>query len=230
MYKEHIQILHGKMPMKKFREILFTLFAIAFVIVIPQSGIIPFPFAYSIPVLVFIWLFLKLYKEDFTALGFSFKRFEIKSVLVGTFAAIVLFAFINYAFFPLLQKIIALPPDELGGFNKVRHNAPFYIFILAMGWIVGGFYEEVVFHGFIFTRLEKIIGGRHPTTISFWLCNIIFALYHLQLGIGGVINAFIAGIGYHALILHHKRNMWYGVFCHAAFDTIAITYIYLGNW
>ena len=214
--------------MKLLKEILLVLFAIAFVTLVPQSGIIPLPFAYSIPVLLFIWIFLKQYKENFASLGFSVKRFELRSVVIGTLAAIVLFAFLNYAFFPLLEKIVKLPPAELGGYNKVRHNTPFYIFIIAMGWIIGGFYEEVVFHGFIFTRLEKLIAGKHAVTISFWLSNIIFALYHVQLGIGGVINAFIAGIVYHALILHYKRNMWYGIFCHAIFDTIGLTFIYLG--
>ena len=104
----------------------------------------------------------------------------------------------------------------------------FYIFILAMGWIIGGFYEEIVFHGFIFTRLEKLFSGRYAMLISFLLSNIIFALYHLQLGPIGVINAFIAGICYHALMLYFKRNMWYAIFCHAIYDTIALTYIYAG--
>jgi membrane protease YdiL (CAAX protease family) len=216
--------------MKLFTEILLTLFAIAVVFIIPHSGIIPLPFGYCIPVLLFIWLFLKRHKENFTHLGFSFKRFEIKAVIVGTIAAILLFTFINYAFFPLLKKIITLPGGDLGGFNKVRHNTPFYIFILAMGWIVGGFYEEIVFHGFIFTRLEKLISGKHAIMISFWVSNIIFAVYHLQLGVGGVINAFIAGTGYHALMLYYKRNIWYAIFFHAVFDTIALTYIYLGYW
>ena len=216
--------------MKLLKEILLVLFAIAFVTLVPQSGIIPLPFAYSIPVLLFIWIFLKQNKENFASIGFSVKRFEIRSVVIGTLAAIVLFAFLNYAFFPLLEKIVKLPPAELGGYNKVRHNTPFYIFIIAMGWLIGGFYEEVVFHGFIFTRLEKLIAGKHAVTISFWLSNIIFALYHVQLGIGGIINAFIAGIVYHALILHYKRNMWYGIFCHAIFDTIGLTFIYLGYW
>ena len=216
--------------MKLFTEILLTLFAIAFVFIIPHWGIIPLPFAYCIPVLVFIWLFIKRYKENFTHLGFSFKCFEIKTVIVGTITAILLFAFINYAFFPVMEKIIKLPAADLGGFNKVRHNTPFYIFILAMGWIVGGFYEEIVFHGFIFTRLEKLISGKYAIMISFWVSNIIFAVYHLQLGAGGVINAFIAGTGYHALMLYYKRNIWYAIFCHAVFDTIALTYIYLGYW
>lgn len=216
--------------MKLFTEILLTIFAIAVVFIIPHSGIIPLPFAYCIPVLLFVWLFLKRSKENFASIGFSVKRFEIKAVIVGTIAAVLLFGFINYAFFPVLEKIIKLPAADLGGFNKVRYNTPFYIFILAMGWIVGGFYEEIVFHGFIFTRLQKIIPGKRAVIISFWVSNIIFALYHLQLGAEGVINAFIAGSTYHALMLYYKRNMWYAIFCHAAFDTIAITYIYLGNW
>jgi len=230
MYKGLTPTRYGNHPMKIFKEILITLFVIAVVVLIPHSGIVPLPFAYSIPVLIFIWTFLKQYKENFTTLGFSFKRFEIKAVLIGTLTAVLLFVLLNYAFFPLLEKIIKLPPVDLGGFNKVRHNTPFYIFILAMGWIIGGFYEELVFHGFIFTRLEKLIAGKYAITLSFWISNIIFALYHLQLGIPGVINALAAGIVYQALILHYKRNMWYGIFCHAAFDTIALTYIYLGNW
>ncbi len=216
--------------MKIFKEILLTLFAIAFVTLVPQSGIVPLPFAYSIPVLLFIWIFLKQYKENFTSLGFSFKRFEIKAVAVGTVTAIGLFVFLNYAFFPLLAKIVKLVPAELGDYNKLRHNTPFYLFILVMGWIVGGFYEEVVFHGFIFTRLEKLVPGKFAVTISFWLTNIIFALYHVQLGTAGVINAFIAGIAYHSLMLRYKRNIWYSIFCHAVFDTIALTFIYLGYW
>ena len=216
--------------MKLLKEILLTLFAIAFVTLVPQSGIVPLPFVYCIPVLLFIWIFLKQYKENFTNLGFSFKRFEIKAVAVGAVTAIGLFVFLNYAFFPLLAKIVKLVPADLGDYNKLKHNTPFYLFILAMGWVVGGFYEEIVFHGFIFTRLEKLVPGKYAVTISFCLTNIIFALYHLQLGTTGVINAFIAGIAYHALMLRYKRNIWYSIFCHAVFDTIALTFIYLGYW
>lgn len=216
--------------MKIYKEILFTVLALAFVVLIPHSGIIPLPFVYSVPVLLFIWLFLKKHKENFASLGFSFKLFEFKSVFIGTLTAIVLFAFLNYAFFPLLENIINLPAGNLDGFDKVKHNTPFYIFIVLMGWIIGGFYEELVFHGFIFTRLEKLFTGKFAVPVSFLLSNGIFACYHLQLGVQGVINAFIAGMVYLALILRYKRNMWYGIFCHAVFDTIALTYIYLGNW
>lgn len=214
--------------MKTIKEILITLIAITFVVLLPHSGIIPFPFAYSIPVLIFIWLFLKRYKENFTSIGFDFKLFEIKSVLIGTITAVLLFSFLIWVFFPMLYKIIHLPPADLGDFAKIRGNTGFFIFILATGWIVGGFYEELVFHGFIFTRLEKLIAGKYAMPVSFLLSNTIFALYHFQLGAEGVLNAFIAGSVYHVLMLYNKRNMWYAIFCHAVFDTIALTFIYAG--
>jgi uncharacterized protein len=214
--------------MKTIKQILITFLAVAFVVLIPHSGIIPLPFTYIIPVLLFIWFYLKLHQENFIDIGFSFKYFQIKSVLIGALTAALLILFINLIFFPLLRMIIDLPPADLGDFAKIKGNTGFYIFLLAMGWIVGGFYEEIVFHGFIFTRLEKLISNKYAIPLSFLLSNTIFALYHLQLGAEGVINAFIAGSVNHALMLHYKRNMWYAIFCHAVFDTIALTYMYAG--
>ncbi len=210
------------------KEILLSLFAILIILLVPHSGVIPLPFGYCIPLLIFVWFFLKQYKENFAGIGFSFKRFQIRSVLIGALAGVLVFSFLNWVFFPVLQKIIELPPADLSGFAKIKGNTGFYIFLLAMGWIVGGFYEELIFHGFIFTRIEKMIPGKYAVFLGFLLTNIIFAFYHAQLGIGGVINAFLAGSAYHALMLYYKRNMWYAVFCHAVFDTIALTFLYAG--
>jgi membrane protease YdiL (CAAX protease family) len=214
--------------MTSLKEILLNLSAIIIVLIVPHSGIIPLPFGYSIPILIFVWFFLRQYKESFASVGFSFKRFEIRSVLIGTIAGIFIFSFLTWIFFPVLQKIIELPPADLGDFIKIRGNPGFYVFLLAMSWIVGGFYEELVFHGFIFSRLEKLIPGKYALPLSFLLSNTIFAFYHIKLGAEGVINAFIVGSVCNALMLYYKRNMWYAIFCHAVFDTIALTYIYAG--
>jgi len=214
--------------MRFFKETIFPLLAIVLVTCFPHTGLIPIPFGYCVPVLLFIWFFLKYYKEDFKSVGFSLKQFSIKSMLIGALAAMALFSFLNWVFFPLLDKLVELPADNLGDIASVRNNIPFYLFLVAMGWIVGGFYEELVFHGFIFTRLEKMLPVKIAVPASFLATNLIFAAYHIQLGAGGMINAFVAGTVYHALMLYHKRNMWYAIFCHAVFDTIALTYLYAG--
>jgi membrane protease YdiL (CAAX protease family) len=95
--------------------------------------------------------------------------------------------------------------------------------------VVGGFYEEIIFHGFIFTRLEKISKGKYAVAISFIITNLIFGAYHFQQGIKGILVATIAGFAYHALILKFNRNLWYGLFFHTFFDFIGLTLIYLGK-
>lgn len=212
----------------KIKDIITGSAAIAFVVLFPHWGIIPLPFGYTVPVMIFIWLFLKYFKENFSAIGFSLKNFRPSAILTGAVTAILVFSFLNWVFLPLLEKFMGLAPAELGDFKKIRGNPGFFVFILLMGWIVGGFYEEIVFHGFIFTRLEKIISGRNAIIIHVILTNTIFALYHLQLGTSGVINAFVAGTFYHAVMLKFKRNLWYAIFCHAFYDTIALTFIYAG--
>ena len=216
--------------MKSIKEILLSLTVIIIILLVPHSGIIPIPFGYCIPILIIVWLFLKHYQENFASIGFSIKRFTVKPVLVGVLAGIVIVSFLNWVFFPILEKLVDLPPADLGDFTKIKGNTGFYVFILLMGWVVGGFYEELVFHGFIFTRLEKMIPGKHALLISFLLTNTIFAFYHLHLGASGVINAFMAGSAYHLLMLFYKRNMWYAIICHAVFDTIVLTFIYVGIW
>lgn len=210
-----------------FKLSISYLLAIAMIILIPHTGFFPM-FSYAIPLTVMVWFVLKMTGESFSEIGFSFRRFNIKSVLIGCLSAILFFTFIEYIFFPALQNIIYLPPADLGGFESIRQNTSLYIFIVLMGWLVGGFYEELVFHGFIFTRLQKLIGSKYSIMVSFFITNIIFAFYHLQLGPQGVINAFIAGCAYHALMLKFGGNMWYSFFFHGFFDTIALTYIYLG--
>ncbi|MBX9783185.1 MAG: CPBP family intramembrane metalloprotease [Chitinophagaceae bacterium] len=211
-----------------FKSFVLTILAIGIVTIVPHTGIIPFPFGYVIPVLLFIWLYLKFNKENFQSIGFDFKTVSWKSFLIGAITGLLLFLFMVFVFFPLLKYAVHLPESRIDFYEQLKGNTAFYLFLVLMGWLVGGLYEEIVFHGFIFTCVEKLVPGKAKLPISFLFTNVVFALYHFQLGYDGVINALIAGSCYHVLILVHKRNLWYGIFCHAIFDTIALTALYWG--
>ena len=208
------------------KNILISLIAISLVVILPHTGIIP-NFGYSIPILLFIWLYLKYFGEKFSDIGFSFKRFKPKSILVGSLAAGLIICFMQFIFFPILEYFVVFEDTDVELYNFIRENKWNYVFILVMGWVVGGFYEEIVFHGFIFSRLEKTITGKYSVLFSFLGTSIIFGAYHIQLGPAGVINAFLAGAAYHALALYFKRNLWYSIICHGVYDTIVITLIYM---
>jgi membrane protease YdiL (CAAX protease family) len=216
------------MKSSSLQQIILSLLVIAFCFFIPHYAHLPI-FIYPIIVLLVIWLFLKyISKENFASLFFSFKRFEFKAVWLGVIAAILLSCFFQFAWEPLINKILPGEKIDLADFSSIRGNTVNYAIILLLALLVGGFYEELVFHGFIFTRLEKIFRGK-STIAVFIITNIIFGAYHFQQGIKGILLATIAGASYQVLILKFNRNLWYGLFFHAFFDFIGLTLIYLGK-
>jgi membrane protease YdiL (CAAX protease family) len=210
-------------------QTVLSFLAIAFCFFIPHYAQLTI-FIYPIVVLIVIWLFLKyISKETFSHLFFNFKRFEFKAVWIGIIAAILLSCFFQFTWEPIINKVLPGEKMDLSAFSGIRGNTVNYIIILLLALVVGGFYEEIVFHGFIFTRFEKIFPGTWKTILAFIVTNVIFGLYHFQLGLKGILLATIAGAAYHVLILKFNRNLWYGVFFHAFFDFIGLTLIYLGK-
>jgi membrane protease YdiL (CAAX protease family) len=132
------------------------------------------------------------------------------------------------AFFPALEHFVTFEETNVELYEFLKENKWQYYLILVMGWLIGGLYEEIVFHGFMFSRLEKMFHGKYSTHISFVITSILFGVYHFQLGTGGLINALIVGAVYNALFLYFKRNLWYSIFCHGTYNTLVIVLIYNG--
>lgn len=209
------------------KEILLNVFAICVIVILPHTELIP-NFGYSVPILLLVWLLLKYFNETFSKIGFSFKQFKPMAIIIGSLVAVLTLGFMQLIFFPVLENFVVFDETEVGLHAFIKGNKWQYFFILIMGWLVGGFYEEIVFHGFIFSRLEKMIQGKYATAISFIGTAIIFGAYHYQLGGAGLINALIVGAVYLGLFLFYKRNLWYSIFCHGVYNTIVITLIYHG--
>lgn len=208
---------------------VLILFTIIFIAVFPHLRLLQFfPFAYVIPIILLVGVSLKTSKESFKDIGFNLKNINFKSFLIGGLVAIFAFTFLRTIFFPILEMLIDFKDVQVDLYTKLKGNTSFYIFILIMGALIGGVYEEIVFHGFIFTRLEKMINSKHRTIISFLITSIIFGFYHYQLGTADAINAFLMGAVYLGLFVRYKRNLWYSIFCHSVYNSIAITLLYLG--
>ncbi len=97
-----------------------------------------------------------------------------------------------------------------------------------MALLVGGFYEEIVFHGFIFTRLERIISGAACKRSQFRHHEYHLWIVSLSARCKGNSSNGYCRFGVHMLILRYGRNLWYGLFCHTFFDFIGLTLLYLG--
>lgn len=209
------------------KKVIISVLAICVIVLLPHTELIP-NFGYIIPIFLFVWLLLKYTNETFSDIGFSFKQFKLKSILIGSLIAVFTLGFMQLVFFPTIEHMVTFEESDVGLYDFIRDNKGKYYFMIVMGWLVGGLYEEIVFHGFIFSRLEKIIQGKYSTMISFALTAVLFGAYHYQLGVDGLINALLVGAVYQALFLYFGRNLWYSMVCHGTYNTMVIALIYHG--
>ncbi len=206
-------------------KIILNVITIGIIVFLPHAELIPF-FGYSIPILLITWLVLKYSNENFSDIGFSLKQFEPKSILIGGLIAVLALAFMQLIFHPALEFFISLEYHDVGLTDTIQGGKLQFLVMVIMGWLIGGLYEEIVFHGFIFTRLEKMINGKYSSHISFVITSLIFGFYHIQLGALGLINALVVGAVYLAVFLYFKRNLWYSIICHGLYNTMVMTLIY----
>lgn len=199
---------------------------IAFIVLFPHFGGLPmyvFPFV----VLCIIWLYLKLFRQNFNSIGFRFSNFSSKSVLIGGCIGLGYAAFVFWIIIPLF-KYWGFKPTNLNDFNYLHHSLPHYVFLLVLAWLLVIPYEEIVFRGFIFSRISKWFNDTRSFTNGVVITSVLFALYHYQEGMGAMVQIFIFGLLQMALYKQFKGNLWYLIACHILYDTFMLTAIWQG--
>ena len=109
------------------------------------------------------------------------------------------------------------PAEELGPFvemAKVRHVWIGLLFAVVLAAVT----EELVFRGILSRTLEA-------TRLGFWggaaLANIVFAVVHLQYGLGGQLVVFAIGLTL-SWIRRQTGSLWPCMVCHAANNAVAL--------
>ncbi|HEY4943793.1 MAG TPA: type II CAAX endopeptidase family protein [Rhizomicrobium sp.] len=93
----------------------------------------------------------------------------------------------------------------------------------------GGFAEELVFRGYLFERLGKLIGSSTIATLFILVfTTALFASAHWQLGPFGMAQAVVTGLTLGSIYLATGRKLWVPMFVHAAFDVTSVWMIYYG--
>ncbi len=156
-------------------------------------------------------------------LGFARPRSWLLAIAGGIALGIVL---------KLLLKALLLPalgaPPVNAAFHYLAGNTaalPGAIFLMVVG---AGFGEEVLFRGFAFERLGKLLGESAAATAAIVLVTSLwFGLEHLSnQGYWGFLQGTIVGLVFGALYARW-RNLWPLIAAHAAFDLTALAIIYL---
>jgi len=117
-----------------------------------------------------------------------------------------------------------------GRFDDLPGNLPVYLFWITIAWVIGGFTEEMLFRGALFSRLESLCAGApFAVVVAIVLQGILFGQqhYYYQGLAGWVANGAIAIVS-GLLFLAFKRNLWPLIISHGLSNTIGLTALYLG--
>lgn len=116
-------------------------------------------------------------------------------------------------------------------FGDMEGNLPLYLWWVLLGWICGGFFEEMLFRGFFINRVETML-GRHwlSTTVAIVFQAAIFGLIHFYYqGAFGAITIFAAACFIGFCYVLFGRNLWPLILSHGLLDTLGFLGDFLGD-
>ncbi|MGN8069904.1 CPBP family intramembrane glutamic endopeptidase [Mucilaginibacter sp. 22184] len=215
------------MTANKSKRFLFDVLMIIVLVIFPHLGLMPM-YAFAILLLLLIGGYLRLYKEGFSDIGFRFRDISFRSFWLGGSIGLG-FAMLMYWLLGPLLTWLGFAPANVSDFYYIRHNAIQLFVLLAIASFLVIPFEEIVYRGFIFTRIRAMTDdSKYSFAISGLITSIIFTLYHYQEGAGAMISIFIGANFVIWLYKIVKGNLWYLIFFHIVYDIFMLTAIYLG--
>jgi membrane protease YdiL (CAAX protease family) len=130
----------------------------------------------------------------------------------------------------LLLPALGLEPKTLSLFSDVQGDTAEYLYwLLPVAWGSAAFGEELVFRGFLQTRLTRALGdGRGAMALAVILQAAIFGALHAYQGLGGALLATGAGLVLGLVYIAARRNLWAPIILHGLIDTVTLSAVYFG--
>lgn len=115
-------------------------------------------------------------------------------------------------------------------FSELRGDFGEYLYwLIPIAWGSAAFGEELVFRGYVQTRLERVLGSARAAPLLAALGQaLIFGSLHAYLGLGGAILAASTGLMIGLVYIAGGRNLWPCIILHGLIDTVSVTAIYMG--
>lgn len=172
-------------------------------------------------ILLWVWLSKTLWRD----IGLA----RPKSWIGGLVAGIAIGVALKFAMKAIVLPLLGAPAIAHNVLHDMALTPMSAIGIAAYSVYGGGFAEEVVFRGYLFERLGKLIGKAVPATaLTLLFVSALFAAAHWQQGAFAVAQAAVTGLVLGTAFLATGRNLWLPMVIHAAFDLTSVAMIYYG--
>ena len=187
----------------------------------------------NVAMLATIWAGLRARGQTWGHLGLSrasWRAYPPAGLLARSILVLVLALAGFVAGAVIAANLVGLPEGaDLGGYEYLQGNLPMLLVSLAAVYVVSSLGEEVVYRGFIMTRVAEMgRGSKSAWALAAVVSSIIFGAAHFGWGVAGVIQTTFMGLGLAAGFMLVKRNLWVLVLAHAYLDTFLLVQLYAG--
>lgn len=180
-------------------------------------------------ILIYIAVLITLWAKGWDWKYFSMTRPNWpKTILKGLLFAVGIFVLNDFIFQPFIESYIGR--IDLSDVSGIEGNFTTYVVYILLGWVLGGFCEEIIYRGYVLKRLAVILGDTNKA----WLfaavtASIVFGFAHNYQGPSGIIATAIIALLFGLIFIFNKNNLMVLVLTHGIYNMIAITLIYLGK-
>lgn len=210
------------MPTEKL-ELIITILSTILILAIPQYGVI-----IAFVIVIAYLRRSKNRKELRKSIGLRQSKSWAILIIVCAFLGL----FIELAMEILLNPIIEkLTHSKIDLSKVVLSSIGDYLAWIVIGFVLGGLLEEILFRGFLITRVSKFLKGNMTSDIlALFITSILFGLCHLYQGWSGVISTGIIGLIFGTIFLAFNKNLWYAILTHGFVNATALTILYFGYY
>jgi len=203
-------------------ELSISIISLFVITALPPLGVL---IAFSF---VILYLFIgKERKQKFKSIGFTRPKNWIITIFICMILAIVIELCFEVLFNPIIEKLTASKID-LTGYDKIRGNLLNYLQWLLIGLVVGGFIEEILFRGFLITRISKIFNNaKDGNWFAIIITSAIFGFSHLYQGLSGVISTGLIALLFGIIFIYNNKILWYSIITHGFVNLVGLTVIFL---
>jgi membrane protease YdiL (CAAX protease family) len=149
-----------------------------------------------------------------------------RTVGTAVAAALGILLAVRLAILPFAVWITGVPVDT-SAFEVIRGNARVLLAGLALAWTLAAFGEEMVFRGYLMSRIAGVAGGTHAGwAAALVISSACFGWAHGYQGPAGMVATGLIGALLGLLYLRTGRNLWTVIVCHGVVDTLTMTLVY----
>jgi uncharacterized protein len=201
------------------KDLLFlvTILVCLLVIKVPFLNII-------LPAIVVI-IYATTNEKRFKSIGLKRPVSWFSSFIQALLLAIVIVLTVMYFIRPAIEYLTQTPIN-LSIFNSLIGNIRLLLSYIAIGWVIGGICEELIFRGYLLNRITTYLPGKVGIVVSILITSSIFGFLHGYQGISGQLITGILGAILASIYFISGRRLLLTIFTHGLIDTITFILIY----